>query len=211
MLCRNASGFTLLELLVVMVIIGLLAGYVGPKYFARIGKSEVKMAQAQIGALDKALEQYRLDTGHYPVEYQLPGVLQISVNEKKGLSFALGLRSILRHDPDKIMVGEIRDPETAQIAVQSALTGHLVFTTVHANNMFDVIGRFMHMGGDPYSFVSALNGILGQRLVRMNCPHCTTVDQPAPACRFRHRPADGGNDALSRGSRLRVPGRGRLC
>ncbi|BBI99699.1 type II secretion system ATPase PulE [Ferrigenium kumadai] len=113
-----------------------------------------------------------------PVEYQLPGVLQIPVNEKKGLSFALGLRSILRHDPDKIMVGEIRDPETAQIAVQSALTGHLVFTTVHANNVFDVIGRFMHMGVDPYSFVSALNGILAQRLVRINCPQCTTVDQP---------------------------------
>jgi general secretion pathway protein E len=113
-----------------------------------------------------------------PVEYQLPGVLQIPVNEKKGLSFALGLRSILRHDPDKIMVGEIRDPETAQIAVQSALTGHLVFTTVHANNVFDVIGRFMHMGVDPYSFVAALNGILAQRLVRVNCPHCTTVDQP---------------------------------
>ena len=96
-----------------------------------------------------------------PVEYQLPGVLQIPVNEKKGLTFARGLRSILRHDPDKIMVGEIRDRETAQIAVQAALTGHLVFTTVHANNVFDVIGRFMHMGVDPYSFVSALNGVRG--------------------------------------------------
>ena len=114
-----------------------------------------------------------------PVEYQLPGVLQIPVNEKKGLTFALGLRSILRHDPDKIMVGEIRDPETAQIAVQSALTGHLVFTTVHANNVFDVIGRFMHMGVDPYSFVSALNGILAQRLVRVNCPHCSIEDHPS--------------------------------
>ena len=108
-----------------------------------------------------------------PVEYQLAGVLQIPVNEKKGLTFARGLRSILRHDPDKIMVGEIRDPETAQIAVQAALTGHLVFTTVHANNVFDVIGRFMHMGVDPYSFVSALNGIIAQRLVRVNCPHCS--------------------------------------
>lgn len=107
-----------------------------------------------------------------PVEYQLSGVLQIPVNEKKGLSFARGLRSILRHDPDKIMVGEIRDPETAQIAVQSALTGHLVFTTVHANNVFDVIGRFMHMGVDPYSLVSALNGVLAQRLIRVNCPQC---------------------------------------
>jgi general secretion pathway protein E len=114
-----------------------------------------------------------------PVEYQLPGVLQIPVNEKKGLTFARGLRSILRHDPDKIMVGEIRDPETAQIAVQSALTGHLVFTTVHANNVFDVIGRMMHMGLDPYSFVSALNGVLAQRLVRVNCPHCAEPYQPS--------------------------------
>jgi general secretion pathway protein E len=107
-----------------------------------------------------------------PVEYQLPGVLQIPVNEKKGLTFARGLRSILRHDPDKIMVGEIRDAETAQIAVQSALTGHLVFTTVHANNVFDVLGRMIHMNVDPYSFVSALNGIMAQRLVRMVCSHC---------------------------------------
>ncbi|MEW5789121.1 MAG: GspE/PulE family protein [Pseudomonadota bacterium] len=114
-----------------------------------------------------------------PVEYQLGGVLQIPVNEKKGLTFARGLRSILRHDPDKIMVGEIRDAETAQIAVQSALTGHLVFTTVHANNVFDVIGRMMHMGLDPYSFVSALNGVLAQRLVRINCPHCSEPYVPS--------------------------------
>ncbi|MFP3757698.1 GspE/PulE family protein [Cupriavidus sp. SIMBA_020] len=107
-----------------------------------------------------------------PVEYQLPGILQIPVNDKKGLSFARGLRSILRHDPDKIMVGEIRDRETAEIAVQSALTGHLVLTTVHANNVFDVFGRFTHMGIDPYAFVSALNGIWAQRLIRNNCPHC---------------------------------------
>ena len=107
-----------------------------------------------------------------PVEYQLPGVLQIPVNEKKGLTFAVGLRSILRHDPDKIMVGEIRDAETANIAVQSALTGHLVFTTIHANNVFDVIGRLMHMQIDLYSIVSALNGIVAQRLVRVICPHC---------------------------------------
>ncbi|WP_292842951.1 GspE/PulE family protein [Methylotenera sp.] len=107
-----------------------------------------------------------------PVEYQLPGVLQIPVNEKKGLTFARGLRSILRHDPDKIMVGEIRDAETAQIAIQSALTGHLVFTTVHANNVFDVISRFTHMGVDSYSFVSAMNGIISQRLVRLNCKEC---------------------------------------
>jgi general secretion pathway protein E len=115
------------------------------------------------------------------VEYQLPGILQIPVNEKKGLTFARGLRSILRHDPDKIMVGEIRDPETAQIAVQSALTGHLVFTTVHANNVFDVIGRFLHMGVDPHSFVAALNGVAAQRLVRLNCPACSTADTPDDA------------------------------
>lgn len=107
-----------------------------------------------------------------PVEYQLAGVLQIPVNEKKGLTFARGLRSILRHDPDKIMVGEIRDPETAQIAIQSALTGHLVFTTVHANNVFDVLGRFLHMGVDAYSFVAALNAILAQRLIRVVCSQC---------------------------------------
>src|SRR5213082_2006172 len=107
-----------------------------------------------------------------PVEYQLPGVLQIPVNEKKGLTFARGLRSILRHDPDKIMVGEIRDPETAQIAIQSALTGHLVFTTVHANNVSDVIGRFVNMGVEPYNFVSALNCIMAQRLVRVICKSC---------------------------------------
>jgi type IV pilus assembly protein PilB len=107
-----------------------------------------------------------------PVEYQIPLITQVPVNEKKGLTFARGLRSILRHDPDKIMVGEVRDAETAQIAVQSALTGHLVFTTVHANNVFDVIGRFIHMGVEPYNFVSALNCVLAQRLVRVLCPRC---------------------------------------
>ncbi|MGE0445230.1 MAG: GspE/PulE family protein [Vicinamibacterales bacterium] len=107
-----------------------------------------------------------------PVEYQLRGITQIPINEKKGLTFARGLRSILRHDPDKIMVGEIRDPETAQIAIQSALTGHLVFTTVHANNVFDVLGRFLNMGVEPYQFVSALNCVLAQRLVRLICVHC---------------------------------------
>ncbi|HET7159428.1 MAG TPA: GspE/PulE family protein [Burkholderiales bacterium] len=122
--------------------------------------------------------QDKIVTIEDPVEYQLPGVLQIPVNEKKGLTFARGLRSILRHDPDKIMVGEIRDTDTANIAVQSALTGHLVFTTVHANNVFDVIGRFMHMNVDVYSFVSSLNVILAQRLVRLICPHCVTDDCP---------------------------------
>ena len=107
-----------------------------------------------------------------PVEYQVKGITQIPVNEKKGLTFARGLRSILRHDPDKIMVGEIRDQETAQIAINSALTGHLVFTTVHANNVLDVLGRFLNMGVEPYNFVSALNCILAQRLVRIICGFC---------------------------------------
>ena len=113
-----------------------------------------------------------------PVEYQLHGIVQIPVNEKKGLTFARGLRSILRHDPDKIMVGEIRDEETAQIAIQSALTGHLVFTTVHANNVIDVIGRFLNMGVEPYNFVSALNCVLAQRLVRLLCPTCKREYKP---------------------------------
>jgi len=107
-----------------------------------------------------------------PVEYQLKGITQIPINEKKGLTFARGLRSILRHDPDKIMVGEIRDTETAQIAINSALTGHLVFTTVHANNVLDVLGRFLNMGVEAYQFVSALNCVLAQRLVRVICSHC---------------------------------------
>jgi type IV pilus assembly protein PilB len=107
-----------------------------------------------------------------PVEYQLRGITQIPINEKKGLTFARGLRSILRHDPDKIMVGEIRDAETAQIAINSALTGHLVFTTVHANNVLDVLGRFLNMGVEAYQFVSALNCVLAQRLVRNICVHC---------------------------------------
>jgi len=124
--------------------------------------------------------QDKIITIEDPVEYQLAGVLQIPVNEKKGLTFARGLRSVLRHDPDKIMVGEIRDPETAQIAIQSALTGHLVFTTVHANNVFDVLGRFAHMEVDPYAFVSALNGIMAQRLIRVVCEQCAEPTQPTP-------------------------------
>ncbi len=115
-----------------------------------------------------------------PVEYQLRGITQIPVNEKKGLTFARGLRSILRHDPDKVMVGEIRDEETAQIAVQAALTGHLVFTTVHANNVVDVLGRFLNMKVELYNFVSALNCILAQRLVRKICPHCRIAFVPTP-------------------------------
>jgi type IV pilus assembly protein PilB len=118
-------------------------------------------------------EEDKIITIEDPVEYQLKGVTQIPVNEKKGLTFARGLRSILRHDPDKIMVGEIRDPETADIAIQSALTGHLVFTTVHANNVIDVLGRFLNMKIEPYNFVSALNCVQAQRLVRTICSHCT--------------------------------------
>jgi general secretion pathway protein E len=140
------------------------------------GSGKTTTLYAAISEINNGSE--KIVTIEDPVEYQLPGVLQIPVNEKKGLTFARGLRSILRHDPDKIMVGEIRDSETAQIAIQSALTGHLVFTTVHANNVFDVIGRFMHMGVDMYSLVSALNGVLAQRLLRVNCTFCTAVDHP---------------------------------
>ncbi len=123
-------------------------------------------------------EEDKIITIEDPVEYQLHGIVQIPVNEKKGLTFARGLRSILRHDPDKIMVGEIRDEETAQIAIQSALTGHLVFTTVHANNVIDVIGRFLNMGVEPYNFVSSLNCVLAQRLVRLLCPTCKRIYTP---------------------------------
>jgi type IV pilus assembly protein PilB len=122
--------------------------------------SEIKSAEDKIITIED------------PVEYQLKGITQIPINEKKGLTFARGLRSILRHDPDKIMVGEIRDAETAQIAINSALTGHLVFTTVHANNVLDVLGRFLNMGVEAYQFVSALNCVLAQRLVRTICHHC---------------------------------------
>lgn len=141
------------------------------------GSGKTTSLYAAISEVNKGSD--KIITIEDPIEYQLPGVLQIPVNEKKGLTFARGLRSILRHDPDKIMVGEIRDAETAQIAIQAALTGHLVFTTVHANNVFDVIGRFSHMGVDPYSFVSALNGIVAQRLVRILCEHCAVEERPA--------------------------------
>src|SRR5437868_8809672 len=132
------------------------------------------------GALNEIKnDEDKIITIEDPVEYQLQGITQIPVNEKKGLTFARGLRSILRHDPDKIMVGEIRDSETAQIAIQSALTGHLVFTTVHANNVIDVIGRFLNMGVEPYNFVSSLNCVLAQRLVRMLCLHCKRDYRPS--------------------------------
>jgi general secretion pathway protein E len=135
-----------------------------------------------------------------PVEYQLAGVVQIPVNEKKGLSFARGLRSILRHDPDRIMVGEIRDAETAQIAVQAALTGHLVFSTVHANNAFDVVGRFMHMGLDLYNVMSALNAVIAQRLVRKVCARCAVAVEPTPAQHELLRGTAEGPLTLRRGT-----------
>jgi type IV pilus assembly protein PilB len=138
-----------------------------------------------------------------PVEYQLKGITQIPINEKKGLTFARGLRSILRHDPDKIMVGEIRDPETAQIAIQSALTGHLVFTTVHANNVVDVLGRFLNMGVEPYQFVAALNCVLAQRLVRKICDRCKK-----PAEISRTLLGESGLDPDVYGSRVFYEGTG---
>ncbi|HEY4373038.1 MAG TPA: GspE/PulE family protein [Burkholderiales bacterium] len=152
------------------------------------GSGKTTSLYAAIGEVNDG--QHKFITIEDPVEYQLAGVVQIPVNERKGLTFARGLRSILRHDPDRIMVGEIRDTETAQIAVQSALTGHLVFTTVHANSTFDVIGRFLHMGVDPYSFVSALNGIVAQRLIRLNCTHCAAPMTPSAEVLARSSIAD---------------------
>ena len=134
------------------------------------GSGKTTTVYAALTEVNDGLE--KIITIEDPVEYELPGVLQIPVNEQKGLTFASGLRSILRHDPDKILVGEIRDAETAQIAVQSSLTGHLVFTTVHANSLFDVLGRFQHFGIEPFALASALNGVVVQRLMRQVCPHC---------------------------------------
>jgi len=154
-----------------------------------------------------------------PVEYQLHGITQIPINEGKGLTFARGLRSILRHDPDKIMVGEIRDSETAQIAIQSALTGHLVFTTVHANNVLDVLGRFLNMGVEAYQFVSSLNCVMAQRLVRMVCAECrrpATVTRDAleesgldPQLAYKHEFFDGAGCIECGGTGYR--GRTALC
>jgi general secretion pathway protein E len=134
------------------------------------GSGKTTTVYAALSEVNDGLE--KIITIEDPVEYELPGVLQIPVNEQKGLTFATGLRSILRHDPDKILVGEIRDAETAEIAIQSALTGHPVFTTVHANSLFDVLGRFQHFGIDPFALASALNGVVVQRLLRRLCPHC---------------------------------------
>jgi general secretion pathway protein E len=174
------------------------------------GSGKTTSLYAVISEVNKGLD--KIITIEDPVEYQLPGVLQIPVNEQKGLTFARGLRSILRHDPDRIMVGEIRDPETAEIAIQSALTGHLVYTTVHANNAFDVLGRFMHMGVDPYNLVSALNAVLAQRLVRVYCQKCRASG--CNECRgtgFRGRKAIGEllvlNDELRELIIARAPAR----
>ena len=151
------------------------------------GSGKTTTLYAILTEINNGLE--KIVTIEDPVEYQLGDILQIPVNEAKGLTFARGLRSILRHDPDKIMVGEIRDPETAQIAVQAALTGHQVFTTVHANNVFDVIGRFTNMEVDPYSFVSALNSVVAQRLLRQCCPTIARTDEASTRTRWsvRHR------------------------
>ncbi len=174
------------------------------------GSGKTTSLYAVISEVNKG--QDKIITIEDPVEYQLPGVLQIPVNEQKGLSFARGLRSILRHDPDRIMVGEIRDPETAEIAVQSALTGHLVYTTVHANNAIDVLGRFQHMRVDSYNLVSALNGVLAQRLVRVYCRSCR--GKGCGECRgsgFRGRKAIGEllvlNDELRELIIARAPAR----
>jgi general secretion pathway protein E len=174
------------------------------------GSGKTTTLYAVISEVNKGLD--KIVTIEDPVEYQLPGVLQIPVNEQKGLTFARGLRSILRHDPDRIMVGEIRDPETAEIAVQSALTGHLVYTTVHANNAIDVLGRFRHMGVDAYNLVSALNGVLAQRLVRIVCKACHS--RGCSDCRhtgFRGRKAIGElvvlNDELRELIVARAPAR----
>ena len=165
------------------------------------GSGKTTTLYAAISEVNKGME--KIVTIEDPVEYQLAGVLQIPVNEQKGLTFARGLRSILRHDPDRIMVGEIRDPETAEIAVQSALTGHLVYTTVHANNVFDVLGRFTHMGVDTYSFVSALNAVLAQRLVRVVCRECAVEQRVEDAML-----AESGIDAGDRGQYRFMRGRG---
>ena len=140
------------------------------------GSGKTTTVYAVLSEINNDLE--KIITIEDPVEYELPGVLQIPVNERKGLTFAKGLRSILRHDPDRILVGEIRDEETAAIAVQSALTGHQVFTTVHANSIFDVTGRFRHFGLDMFGFMAALNGVVVQRLVRTVCPHCVGTRTP---------------------------------
>lgn len=159
------------------------------------GSGKTSTLYAALSAINHGRD--KIITIEDPVEYQLPGILQIPVNEKKGLNFARGLRSILRHDPDRIMVGEIRDRETAEIAVQSALTGHLVLSTVHANSVYDVFSRFAHMGVDPYGFVSALNGVWAQRLVRLACTHCLQMKAPDASLLARLHLKEATCDGLS--------------
>ena len=163
------------------------------------GSGKTTTLYATISEINTGLD--KIVTIEDPIEYQLAGVLQIPVNEKKGLGFARGLRSILRHDPDKIMVGEIRDRETAEMAIQAALTGHNVYSTLHANNSFDVFSRLQYMGVDPYSLTSALNGIWAQRLMRTNCPHCSEPYTPSAAelAELALAPADLDGVRLARG------------
>jgi general secretion pathway protein E len=157
------------------------------------GSGKTTTVYAVLSEVNTGLE--KIITIEDPVEYELPGVLQIPVNERKGLTFAKGLRSILRHDPDRILVGEIRDAETAQIAVQSALTGHQVFTTIHANSVFDVTGRFRHFGLDMFGFMASLNGVIVQRLVRRLCVHCAGWRSPTEReQRWLDAYADESND-----------------
>ncbi len=161
------------------------------------GSGKTTTLYAAIGEINAGTD--KIITIEDPVEYQLPGVVQIPVNEKKGLTFARGLRSVLRHDPDRVMVGEIRDPDTAQIAVQAALTGHVVFSTVHANNAFDVVGRFAHMGLDLYNVVSALNGVVAQRLMRTNCSECSKPFVPSAQLLDRMGCTPSPHHAFARG------------
>ncbi|WP_425219726.1 GspE/PulE family protein [Ralstonia solanacearum] len=194
-LTLEALGFQAEDMAFMRTIVGMPYGMLlvtGPT-----GSGKTTTLYAILTEINDGLE--KIVTIEDPVEYQLGDILQIPVNEAKGLTFARGLRSILRHDPDKIMVGEIRDSETAQIAVQAALTGHQVFTTVHANNVFDVIGRFTNMGVDSYSFVSALNGVVAQRLLRQCCPDCMTEERVAPALLAR----SGIDPEAAQGYRLR--------
>jgi len=159
------------------------------------GSGKTTTVYAMLSEINTGLE--KIITIEDPVEYELAGVLQIPVNERKGLTFAKGLRSILRHDPDRILVGEIRDAETAEIAVQSALTGHQVFTTVHANSVFDVTGRFRHFGLDMFGFMASLNGVVVQRLVRRLCPHCAGTRAATPReQRWLHEMGEGAVDAV---------------
>ncbi len=162
------------------------------------GSGKTTTVYAALSEINTGLE--KIITIEDPVEYEMPGVLQIPVNERKGLTFAKGLRSILRHDPDRILVGEIRDAETAEIAVQSALTGHQVLTTVHANSVFDVTGRFRHFGLDMFGFMSSLNGLVVQRLLRQICPSCVRFRKPTPREQYwlgvQHSPAESVPEAV---------------